>query len=124
MATRLALSGAPTPSVRNSNQFLALEKHYRVEELAELWALSCESIRRLFSEEPGVIRLTRPGVNKRKYVTLSIPCSVAVRVHERLGHKPLQAKLPTANPPRIILLRDLHRRVPKKLRQVIQADAA
>lgn len=63
---------------------VATEKHYRVKDLAELWGVSKHTITKLFENEPGVLRLEFP-TGKRKYVTLSIPESVAARVHQRLG---------------------------------------
>jgi hypothetical protein len=36
---------------------LALEKHYSVYELSQLWGLSEKTIRRLFTDEPGVVKL-------------------------------------------------------------------
>ena len=35
----------------------ALEKHYRVRELAELWGFCDNTIIRIFANEPGVIQL-------------------------------------------------------------------
>ena len=97
----------------------ALEKHYRVGELAKLWGFCDNTIIRLFAAEPGVIRLERiPG--SRKYVTLSIPESVALRVHERLGNQALQAELPGGHPLRIIRLSDLDAGVSKKTRNVLK----
>jgi hypothetical protein len=69
----------------NSNAQLsgpaALEHHYTPKELAKLWALSEMSIRRLFANVPGVIKLTFPMGKKRAYVTLRIPESVAIKIH-------------------------------------------
>jgi hypothetical protein len=64
---------------------VAFEKHYRVKDLAGLWGLSTKTVARLFADEPGVIRVANDLTGKRKYATLSIPESVASRVHERLG---------------------------------------
>ena len=33
------------------------EKHYKPAELGELWGLNAETIRRLFDDEPGVVRI-------------------------------------------------------------------
>src|SRR6202162_5931870 len=74
------------PSMRDS---LAVEKHYRVKELADLWGFSENTIIKLFSNEDGVLRLESP-TGKRKYATLSIPETVATRVHGRLGHTRLK----------------------------------
>ena len=60
------------------------ERHFTPESLAELWALSPDSIRRLFEKEPGVLVVTRNGNRTRRYRTLRIPQSVADRVHRRL----------------------------------------
>jgi hypothetical protein len=46
------------------------EKHYTAAELAELWHVDESTIRRMFSREPGVLRLKR---------ALRIPKSVATR---------------------------------------------
>lgn len=71
-------SGA-TPSVAT------FERHYTPQELAELWQLDESTIRRLFIDEPGVLVYgkERRRDGKRDYVTLRIPASVAVKVHER-----------------------------------------
>ncbi len=97
----------------------ALEKHYRVRELAKLWGFSDNTIIRLFATEPGVIRL-ESGAGRRKYATLSIPESVALRVHERLSQESFQAQLPAGNPLRIIRLRDLDAGVAKKALNVLK----
>ncbi len=61
------------------------EKHYFVGELAALWNLSKQTIRRLFQDEPGVVRIGETRARrKRGYITLRIPESVAHRVHLRL----------------------------------------
>ncbi len=61
------------------------EKHYSVLELAELWNLSENTIRRIFENEPGVLKWgSREGRFKRRYTTLRIPETVVLRVHRRL----------------------------------------
>jgi hypothetical protein len=66
------------------------EKHYSQADLAKAWGISSESIRQIFREEPGVLRLgSDGGKHTRSYVTLRIPQSVAVRVHARLSALPL-----------------------------------
>ena len=98
----------------------AFEKHYRVKELAGIWGLSAKTVARMFAEEDGVIRVANDGTGKRKYATLSIPESVALRVHERLGNQPFQATLAGGHPLRIIRLGDLHAGVSKKPRNVLK----
>jgi hypothetical protein len=103
---------------------IATERHYRVRELAALWSVSSKTITRLFATEPGVIRIGNHGAGNRKCVTLSIPESVALRVHERLGHDGLQPATASRNPLRVVSLGDCHARVSKQPRNVANADAA
>src|SRR5579862_1763001 len=64
---------------------IALERHYSVCELAQLWGLSEKTIRRMFVDEPGVMKWGHEeGRFKRGYMTLRIPESVVQRVHRRL----------------------------------------
>ena len=62
----------------------SFERHYTPEELGDLWALSTDSVRRLFEREPGVLVIERTRTSARRYRTLRIPESVALRVHRRL----------------------------------------
>jgi hypothetical protein len=63
----------------------AFERHYTPKQLADLWLLHECTIRRLFLDEPGVLKYgkacRRDG--RRDYVTLRIPESVARRVYAR-----------------------------------------
>jgi hypothetical protein len=66
----------------------AIEKHYTCLELAELWQLAPDTIRSLFRETPGVLRIVRPERrNKRGYTSLRIPESVAQKRHTELNGK-------------------------------------
>jgi hypothetical protein len=60
------------------------ERHYSVEELAEVWKLSPDFVRRLFLHEPGVVVFHRARPGRRVYRTIRIPESVAARVHRNL----------------------------------------
>jgi hypothetical protein len=91
---------------------LPAEKHYRIRDLAKLWGFSRQTIANLFASEPGCLRIY--GTGARKYVSTSVPESVALRVRERLMHQPLQPSLPSLRPPRIVRLRYLHGAMPKK----------
>jgi hypothetical protein len=63
----------------------AFEKHYSVQDICELWGWSENTIRRIFQNEPGVIKIGSPETRyKRKRWQLSIPESVVVRVHAKL----------------------------------------
>jgi hypothetical protein len=66
----------------------ALERHFSVQELASLWSLDKSTIRRIFQDEPGVLKFGKEDRRdgKRDYVTLRIPESIVRRVHaERIG---------------------------------------
>jgi hypothetical protein len=56
---------------------------YSVKELAYLWNLSDESIRRVFIKEPGVMVLPTNRSGRRIYRTIRIPGRVAIRVRNR-----------------------------------------
>ncbi len=62
-----------------------VERHYTAGEVADLWRLDVETIRRLFNGEPGIVVLKAPTrKGKRAYRTIRIPQSVLDRVHQRL----------------------------------------
>ncbi len=63
----------------------ALEKHYSLEEICTLWGLSDKTVKKLFADEKGVLRIGRPGTSTRRgHETLRVPESVLLRVHSRL----------------------------------------
>ncbi len=62
----------------------AFERHYSVDELAAIWGMSDDFVRRLFMHEPDVVIFHRHRPGRRVYRTLRIPESVAQRVHLRL----------------------------------------
>lgn len=63
----------------------ALERHYTVKEVAEMWHLDEKMIRRIFGDEPGVVSIGSIERRfRRAYRTLRIPESVLARVHRRL----------------------------------------
>ena len=66
-----------------------LERHLTPKELAELWGFSENTIRKIFQNRPGVVKLgssLRPG--KRTYISLRIPQSIADQVHRELSVAP------------------------------------
>jgi transcriptional regulator GlxA family with amidase domain len=68
---------------------LATEKHYSIVEIAELWALSQKTVRRIFENEPGVIAWGHSEtMRKRRYRTLCVPETVLQRVHRKLCQLP------------------------------------
>jgi hypothetical protein len=64
----------------------ATERHYTPEELGKTWALSPDTMRRLFENEPGVLIIQKGKSSGRRYRTLRIPESVAARVHRQLSN--------------------------------------
>lgn len=62
------------------------EQFLTVAEIAARLKLKPDTIRRLFSTEPGVVVISQPKKGKRVYRTLRIPVSVFDRVLTRLMH--------------------------------------
>ena len=66
---------------------VALERHYSVPQIAEMWGWSDTKVREVFSDEPGVLQSQLRAslrAHKRQKITLAIPESVLRRVHRRL----------------------------------------
>ena len=81
-------------SASNIQQFLipeaALERHYSVSQIAELWGWSETKVREVFRDEPGVLQsqlrtLLRRRSGKRQNISLRVPESVLLRVHARMS---------------------------------------
>ena len=62
--------------------------------------------------------------SEEKYAMLTIPESIASRVHERLSNEGLQPASPCRNPLRVIRFRDLNRGVAKQPRNISDTEAA
>ena len=62
----------------------AFERHFTADELGEIWKLDPTTIRRMFQDEPGVLKIGKANRRdgKRDYVTLRIPEAVALRVYQ------------------------------------------
>jgi hypothetical protein len=58
------------------------ERHYRISDLARLWSLGRETVRKLVKDDPGVIKI-RMG-RKKAHTIYSVPESAARRIHTRL----------------------------------------
>jgi hypothetical protein len=66
----------------------ALEKHYTSKEIAELWSLSEDTVRALFRDYPGVLKIAQPARRfKRSYVSIRIPESVIQKRHSELQRR-------------------------------------
>jgi hypothetical protein len=63
------------------------QRHYAVAEIAEIWNLSTDKVRKLFENEPGVLAIGRSNPRRRRYLTLRIPESVVERVYLRFSSK-------------------------------------
>lgn len=64
------------------------QTHYTAEDVAKMLNMSRDSVTRLFREEEGVLKITRPGNRyKRTYTTIRIPESVLNRVYGRMTAK-------------------------------------
>jgi len=57
---------------------------YTVKELAFLWNMSPDSVRRLFEREPGTLIFTIQRTGRRTYRNVRIPGKVALRVQSRM----------------------------------------
>jgi hypothetical protein len=60
----------------------AFEQHYRISDLARLWRVGRETVRKLVKDDPEVIKI-RLGRNKA-HTIYSVPESAARRIHTRL----------------------------------------
>ncbi len=63
----------------------ALEHHYTIAEVSELWHLDEKTVRKLFEKEPDVLSFgAEEKRHKRRYISLRIPESALLRVHRRM----------------------------------------
>jgi hypothetical protein len=80
---RKIASAHPPPSTASATPSTStLEQHFRIEEIASLWHVGRESIRRLVMDDPTVLAI-RQGP-KAINATYSIPTSSLERLHTRL----------------------------------------
>lgn len=77
-------SDVAADGTKTEQQTVPFETLYTVAELVKLWALSADTIRRLFEHEAGVLIFTIQKRGRRRYRTFRIPRSVAERVYRRL----------------------------------------
>jgi hypothetical protein len=73
------------PTMAETRKFAV--QHYTVAEIASLWKLSEDTIRRLFEKESDVLVIgnQKPRFGRRRPLTLRIPEFVVERVHRRLS---------------------------------------
>jgi hypothetical protein len=64
---------------------VALERHLSVSEVASQWNVSRDTVRRVFQDLPGVLKIGHSETkHKRKYVTLRIPERIVKAEHASL----------------------------------------
>jgi hypothetical protein len=81
----------------------ALEKHYSVQEVVDLWGWSESTVRRRFRNHPAVLKLGHAeGVQSgsRPYTKLAIPESVLLETHSGMCQPPKPARKASAKPVR------------------------
>ena len=80
--------GCTLASKRNqsspSSAVCPFERHYTPNELADLWHVAANTVRRWCEEAGGVLAIDRPEkMHKRGYKTLRIPESTATRIYAK-----------------------------------------
>jgi hypothetical protein len=58
----------------------ATERHYRPEDVAELWQMDVSTVRKMFRDVPGVLKH-----GDQRYKTIRIPQSVLDRYHREMA---------------------------------------
>ena len=83
-----------------------IEQCLSPDQIGSKLAMSTDKVRRLFVDEPGVLHIGHPTLQKgrgykRRYFMLRIPISVFLRVQDRLkAPRPKQTPLPAQRPAR------------------------
>jgi hypothetical protein len=85
IAAQLAAYSPASSSHQLETQGTEFERHYTPQELGDLWGFDHSTIRRMFIDEPGVLKEGKQARRngKRIYVSIRIPASIAQRVHDR-----------------------------------------
>lgn len=65
----------------------ATERHFLPEEVADIWGIDAATIRRIFRDVPGVLKVGRitSRSGKREYVKLRIPQSILDKVYGEMA---------------------------------------
>ena len=75
-----AVKAAPVPSYSATNQ-VEREEHFTPAQIAKQWGLSVHTVRRLFADAPGVLKIGQKG----KHVSLRIPGRLLQAYHAKLS---------------------------------------
>jgi predicted transcriptional regulator of viral defense system len=62
---------------------VAKEQHYSTGEVAKLWGISPQTVRKIFGKVPGVLKIGTKG----KYVMLQIPARILDAYHASMSQK-------------------------------------
>jgi hypothetical protein len=80
-------SPSPTPAPFAQNTSVAIEQHYSVQQISQMWGISDASVRRLFDGVPGVLAISMPRLQRNRkhkpHTLLRIPHSVVERLHQQ-----------------------------------------
>jgi hypothetical protein len=69
----------------NTPSDVALERHYTISEIAEMWHLEYKKVQRLFMDVDGVLKEVTDGtLKKQRYTLLRVPESIVIQVHRKL----------------------------------------
>jgi hypothetical protein len=61
---------------------IPVDKHFSIQFYAELWGLSCDTIRRWFQDLPGVLKVADQTKGRRHRNELRIPFWLAMKVYQ------------------------------------------
>ncbi len=68
-------------------QSVEVEHRHTIPEIVEAGHLSRATVRSLFADVPGVLRIIRPETRtKRAYESIRVPARIVRSVHEQLTH--------------------------------------
>ena len=88
MSLQLVTTRRPSSAGSTATQVTALERHYSPNELAVKWHVCPNTVRRLCEEEGSIFVIDRPEeMHKRRYKTIRIPESTAIKIYEKYFQK-------------------------------------
>jgi hypothetical protein len=77
-----------------------LEPVLKPSQVAKVWGVSPDFVRRIFLSEPGVLRDEHAGGRRRRYTVTLIPHTVFERVCERMGRPKTKSTAKSVYKPR------------------------
>jgi hypothetical protein len=90
-------AGEPVSLSMSAQNKLHLEKHFTIPDIAKLWGMSEKSVRGLFLDHPDVLKIGGESRYEgrtpvRGYLTLYVPESVMISVHQSLRSRRSRAR--------------------------------